>query len=75
MAEEAVKRRDEFISKAKAIIASLTGKARGEIKAKLVQAGIPQLIIEELLPTEGAPAAADSSAPSTGGKAPSTDKK
>ncbi len=52
LAEEAVKRRDEFLNKGKAIVSGLTGKPRGEIKTKLAQAGIPNLIIEELLPQE-----------------------
>ncbi|TAL58389.1 MAG: 50S ribosomal protein L11 [Nanoarchaeota archaeon] len=73
LAEEAVKRREEFMSKGKAIVSSMTGKARGEIKAKLTQAGIPTLIIEELLPQETAAQAAGSApgaAPAAGAKAP-----
>ncbi len=54
LAEEAVKRRDEFTAKGKSIVAALTGKPRGTIKAALVSAGIPNLIIEELLPQESA---------------------
>jgi len=63
LAEEAVKRREEFLSKGKAIVASLAGKPRGEIKTKLAQAGIPTLIIEELLPQETPAAAAPGAAP------------
>lgn len=35
----------------------MPGKARGEIKGKLVEAGVPNLIIDELLPVEAAAAA------------------
>jgi large subunit ribosomal protein L11 len=51
---EIEKRRTEFTTLAKSIIESMAGKARGLIKAKLVEAKIPALIIEELLPVEGA---------------------
>ena len=37
----------------------MAGKQRGEIKAKLTAAGIPDDMIKELLPTEGAAAAAE----------------
>ncbi|MBS3138055.1 50S ribosomal protein L11 [Candidatus Woesearchaeota archaeon] len=55
-------RRAEFESKAKQIIAGLAGKEKKEIKAALIEAKIPKLIIDELLPAEekkeGAPGAA-----------------
>jgi large subunit ribosomal protein L11 len=57
LAEEMEKRRAEFEKAAKEIIASMAGKERGEIKAKLHEAKIPDAIIQELLPVEGAPAA------------------
>ncbi len=67
-------RREEFERVAKSIIAGMTGKPRSEIKAKLVEAGIPTTIIEELLPKESitAAAAAGEAAPAAaaGGKAP-----
>ena len=63
LAEEIEKRKGEFLANAKAIIESMAGKARGEIKAKLVEAGIPAKIIEELLP------AATAAAPGESGKA------
>ncbi len=57
LAEEMEKRKTEFMETAKTIIDSMAGKARGEIKAKLVEAGIPTLLINELLPvTSGAAA-------------------
>ncbi len=56
LAEELAKRKAEFEKIAKEIIAQMAGKARGEIKAKLVQAGIPDDMIKELLPVEGAAA-------------------
>lgn len=52
LAEEMVKRRAEFEKKAKEIVSSMAGKARGEIKGKLTEAGIPNEIIEQLLPVE-----------------------
>ncbi len=58
LAEEMEKRKAEFMATAKAIIDSMPGKARGEIKAKLVEAGIPTLLINELLPVTGASGAA-----------------
>ncbi len=59
LAEEIEKRKEEFLAKAKFIIDSMAGKARGEIKAKLVEAAIPTKIIDELLPaaTAAAPGA------------------
>ncbi len=65
--EEITKRRAELEALAKKIIAELTGKPRGEIKAKLVEAKIPTLLIDELLPVEGA--AAPGAAPAAGSKA------
>ncbi|MBI2141490.1 50S ribosomal protein L11 [Candidatus Woesearchaeota archaeon] len=67
LAEEIEKRRGEFLAKAKLIIDSMAGKARGEIKAKLVEAAIPTKIIEELLPVTAAAGAAG--APAEAGKA------
>ena len=54
---ELAKRKAEFEKVAKEIIAEMAGKPRGEIKAKLVQAGIPDEMIKELLPIEGVAAA------------------
>tara|TARA_Y100000310_G_scaffold94955_1_gene92802 strand:- start:37035 stop:37850 length:816 start_codon:yes stop_codon:yes gene_type:complete len=53
LAEEMEKRRAEFEKTAKEIIDSMAGKERGEIKAKLSEADIPDAIIKELLPVEG----------------------
>ena len=66
LAEELAKRKAEFEKVAKAIIAEMAGKARGEIKVKLVAAGIPDEMIKELLPVEGVAAAG---APAEGAKA------
>ncbi len=52
LAEEMEKRRVELEAKAKEIIASMAGKERGAIKAKLKEADIPDAIIKELLPAE-----------------------
>lgn len=64
--EEITKRRAELEALAKKIIAEMTGKPRGEIKARLVEAKIPTLLIDELLPVEGA---AGGAAGAAGGKA------
>ena len=58
LAAEIEKRRAEFEKMAKDIIAAMAGKERGLIKAKLVEAGIPDKMIKELLPAEGEAAAA-----------------
>ena len=52
--EEMKERRAEFEAEAKKIIDSMKGKERGAIKAKLTEAKIPAIIIDELLPVEGA---------------------
>ena len=62
LAEELAKRKAEFEKIAKEIITQMAGKPRGEIKGKLVAAGIPDDMIKELLPIEGAAAAATAEA-------------
>lgn len=57
LAKEIEARREEFIAKAKEIISRMVGKSRGEIKTKLVEAEIPIIIIDELLPVEPKPGA------------------
>lgn len=54
--EEMTKRRAELEALAKKIIAEMAGKPRGEIKGVLIENKIPALLIEELLPVEGAAA-------------------
>ncbi len=49
-------RKAEFTATAKKIIESMAGQPRGSIKAKLVEAKVPAVIIEELLPVESAAA-------------------
>lgn len=71
--EEITKRRAELEALAKKIIAEMTGKPRGEIKAKLIEAKIPTLLIDELLPVEGA--AAPGAAPAAGGEKKAEAKK
>ncbi len=56
LADEMEKRKAEYMATAKTIIDSMAGKARGEIKAKLIEAGVPTLLINELLPVTGAAA-------------------
>lgn len=60
LAAEMEKRKVELEARAKEIIASMAGKERGLIKAKLKEANIPDAMIRELLPIEGvaAPGAA-----------------
>lgn len=65
---EIEKRRTEFEKTAKDIISSMAGKERGDIKAKLKEANIPDAMIKELLPTEGAAAGAEG-APAKGAPA------
>ena len=65
--EDMEKRRKEYETKAKDIISKSEGMARGAIKAKLVEAKIPSILIEELLPAE----TKEGAAPAKGGaKAP-----
>lgn len=66
--EEMEERRAEFEKTAKEIIASMAGKEKGMIKAKLVEAGIPDPMIKELLPAEGE-AVAEGEAPAEGAPA------
>jgi len=50
--EELEKKRKVFEATAKDIIAKMEGKSRSEIKTKLMDAKIPSVLIEELLPAE-----------------------
>ncbi|HLF54610.1 MAG TPA: 50S ribosomal protein L11 [Candidatus Nanoarchaeia archaeon] len=74
LAAEIEKRKAEFMATAKQIIESMAGQPRGSIKAKLIEAKVPTVIIEELLPVEGA-AAAPGAAPAAGGKPAAEAKK
>ena len=77
LAEELAKRKAELEKIAKEIIAQMVGKPRGEIKAKLVQCGIPDDMIKELLPIEGVAAAgaAPGTAPAAGAAPPAAEAK
>ncbi len=67
LAAEMEKRKAEFEAKAKEIISSMAGQERGTIKAKLKEAKIPDAMIKELLPVEGAAeAGAEGAAPAEG---------
>lgn len=70
LAEEMEERRAEFEKTAKGIIAEMAGKERGEIKAKLSEADIPDAMIKELLPVEGEAAAPGAEAGAKPGEAP-----
>jgi large subunit ribosomal protein L11 len=50
--EELEKKRAEFEAKAKEILAAMEGKESAQKRAKLAEAGIPQQIIDELVPAE-----------------------
>ena len=50
LAAEMEKRKAQYMATAKEIVDSMSGKGRSEIKAKLVEASIPNNIINELLP-------------------------
>ncbi len=67
--EELKTKRANFEATAKSIIAAMVGKPRGQIKAKLIEAGIPTSLIEELLPVETAGAAATGATPAAAPKA------
>ena len=75
LGEQLAKRRSEFEKIAKEIIASMTGKPRGEIKAKLVASSVPDEMIKELLPIEGAAAAAGDAKPAAGAQSVAGDAK
>src|SRR3989344_960309 len=77
LAEELAKRKAEFEKIAKELISQMAGKARGEIKAKLTLAGIPDEMIKELLPVEGAaaPGAAPAAGATAGTAAPAAEAK
>ncbi len=55
--EEIEKRKTEYVAKGKEIVEQLKGKEKGIIKAKLHEAGIPEVIIQELMPSESGGAA------------------
>jgi large subunit ribosomal protein L11 len=50
LAADLEKRRAELTATAKAIVESMEGKTRAEIKAKLIEAAIPTALINEMLP-------------------------
>tara|TARA_Y100000310_G_scaffold33707_1_gene31865 strand:- start:3629 stop:4420 length:792 start_codon:yes stop_codon:yes gene_type:complete len=53
LAKEIEERRAEFLATAKQILSEMAGKEKGEIKAKLHEAKIPEEIIKEVMPAEG----------------------
>lgn len=64
--QESEKRKADFTILAKSIIEKFVGQPRGTIKSKLVEAGVPASIIEELLPVEAGKTAAPGAAPAAG---------
>jgi len=76
LAADIEKRKAELMATAKQIIESMAGQPRGAIKAKLIDAKIPTVIIEELLPVEAAAApGAPGAAPAAGAKPAAEAKK
>ncbi len=73
--QEVEKRRAELTTLAKSIIEKFAGQPRGTIKTKLVEAGVPSILIEELLPVEAGKAAAPGAAPAGGAQAKEAPKK
>jgi hypothetical protein len=69
--EELSKKRAQYEATAKEIIGQMEGKPRSQIKTKLMDAKIPSVIIEELLPAEEgakkAPAEGGAAAPKKAG--------
>ncbi len=55
--QEAEERRDELLEQARGIVSSMGDAEQSEIKAKLTEAGIPPMIIEEVMPDQ--PSAAE----------------
>lgn len=49
---EVAARRDEYLAKAKQIVAGMEGKEKSAIRAKMVEAGIPAVIMDEVMPSE-----------------------
>ncbi|MBN1156412.1 hypothetical protein JXA85_02265, partial [Candidatus Woesearchaeota archaeon] len=72
LAEEIEKRRGEFVNLAKQIISSMQDKPKAQIKTKLREAKIPEMIIKELLPAEAGEGAAKEggAAPAAGAAKP-----
>ena len=66
--KEIEERREEFEKTTKSIISQMEGKPRSEIKGKLLEEGIPAVIIEELLPREEVPAEGEAAAPAAEGE-------
>ncbi len=52
MQEEIEKKRSEFETKAKDVLAAMKGKSKSDIKAKMIEAGVPVQIFEPLLPVD-----------------------
>ena len=52
LAAEVAARREEYLAKGKSIIASMEGKEKSAIRHAMLEAGIPQVIIDELAPQE-----------------------
>ncbi len=61
LAQEMERKRTEFEAKAKDIISSMGTQAKSLIKLKLKEAGIPEMMIKELLPAEGPAASQEAS--------------
>jgi len=67
---ELAAKREEYLTKAKAIMKELEGKETREIRKKMEELEIPDLIIHELLPTEKAAPGKEGAAPAAGAAKP-----
>jgi len=70
LAEEIETRRAEYLQAGKEILAKYGTKEKAIIKAKMNEAGIPTVIMKELMPTEEAPKEGEEAAPKEGEAAP-----
>ena len=61
--EDIEKKREHFTAIAKKTIEELSGKPRSQIKAKLLEQGVPSQLIDELLPVEATAGGDKTSAP------------
>ena len=67
---EIAAKREEYLTKAKNIMKEMEGKEAREIRKKMEELEIPDLIIHELMPTEKAAPGKEGAAPAAGGAKP-----
>jgi len=69
LAEELKEKRAELEAKAKEILKAMEGKEKSEIKHKMKEAGLPDMIIKEFLPADEVAAGAEGAKPAEGEEA------